>query len=77
MGLFWQALIDDERNNNNRPKGWTLDRKPFLLETKIPGIFAAEDVHYGSIKRVALGVGKGSIAIQFVHQYLKRVCDKM
>ena len=68
------TMIDDGHNNNtNRPKGWTLERQPFLLETNIPGIFAAGDVRSGSVKRVASGVGEGSIAIQFVHQYLKRV----
>lgn len=56
-----------------RPEGWTLDRSPFLLETNIPGIFAAGDVRQGSIKRVASGVGEGSIAIQFVHRYLAEV----
>jgi thioredoxin reductase (NADPH) len=69
-------MVDDGHNNynnSNRPKGWNLDRQPFLLETNIPGIFAAGDVRSGSIKRVASGVGEGSIAIQFVHQYLKRV----
>jgi thioredoxin reductase (NADPH) len=66
-------MIDNGKNNNYRPKGWTLDRQPFLLETNIPGIFAAGDVRSGSVKRVASGVGEGSIAIQFVHQYLKRV----
>lgn len=66
-------MIDDGYNNNNHPKGWNLDRQPFLLETNIPGIFAAGDVRYGSVKRVASGVGEGSIAIQLVHQYLKRV----
>ena len=64
---------NDELNNNNRPKGWNLDRQPFLLETNVPGIFAAGDVRSGSVKRVASGVGEGSIAIQFIHQYLKRV----
>ena len=59
--------------NNNRPKGWNLDREPFLLETSVPGIFAAGDVRYGSLKRVASGVGEGAIVVQFVHQYLKRV----
>jgi thioredoxin reductase (NADPH) len=67
------TTIDDGHNNNNRPKGWNIDRQPFLLETNIPGIFAAGDVRSGSVKRVASGVGEGSIAIQFVHQYLKRV----
>jgi thioredoxin reductase (NADPH) len=52
------------------PKGWTLDRPPGLLETSVPGIFVVGDVRRGSVKRVASGVGEGSIAIQFVHQYL-------
>jgi thioredoxin reductase (NADPH) len=52
------------------PKGWPLERPPFLLETSVPGIFVAGDVRSGSIKRVASGVGEGSIAIQFVHRYL-------
>jgi thioredoxin reductase (NADPH) len=64
---------NNSNSNNNRLKGWNLDRQPFLLETNIPGIFAAGDVRSGSVKRVASGVGEGSIAIQFVHQYLKRV----
>ena len=55
------------------PKGWPPDREPSLLETNIPGIFAVGDVRHGSIKRVASGVGEGSIAIQFVHQYLSKV----
>ena len=59
--------------NGGRPKGWTLDRDPFLLETSVPGIFVAGDVRYGSVKRVASGVGEGSIAVQFVHQYLSGV----
>lgn len=66
-------MKSDGHNNNNRPKVWNLDREPFLLETNIPGIFAAGDVRYGSLKRVASGVGEGSIVVQFVHQYLKRV----
>jgi len=49
---------------------WPLARDPFLLETSTPGIFAAGDVRHGSIKRVASGVGEGSMAIAFVHQYL-------
>lgn len=49
---------------------WKLERDPYLLETTVPGIFVAGDVRFGSIKRVASSVGEGSIAIQFVHQYL-------
>jgi thioredoxin reductase (NADPH) len=49
---------------------WPLERDPFLLETSVPGIFAVGDVRHGSIKRVASGVGEGSMAIAFVHQYL-------
>jgi thioredoxin reductase (NADPH) len=56
-----------------RPKGWSLDRDPGLLETSVPGVFAVGDVRHGSVKRVASGVGEGSIAIQFVHQYLSKV----
>jgi len=49
---------------------WPLQRQPFLLETTVPGVFAAGDVRLGSIKRVASAVGEGSMAVQFVHQYL-------
>jgi thioredoxin reductase (NADPH) len=56
-----------------RPKGWALDRDPFLLETNVPGIFAVGDVRHGSVKRVASGVGEGSEAVQFIHQYLSKV----
>ena len=49
---------------------WPLERDPYLLETSVPGIFAAGDVRHGSIKRVASSVGEGSMAIAFVHQYL-------
>ena len=45
-------------------------RDPYLLETSVPGIFVAGDVRHGSVKRAASAVGEGSIAIQFVHQYL-------
>ncbi len=59
--------------NGERPKGWTPDRDPYLLETNIPGVFAAGDVRSGSAKRVASSVGEGSVAVQFVHQYLSTV----
>jgi thioredoxin reductase (NADPH) len=50
--------------------GWVLDREPFPLETSLPGMFCAGDVRHGSIKRVASGVGEGSMSIAFIHQYL-------
>jgi thioredoxin reductase (NADPH) len=49
---------------------WPLARDPYLLETSVAGVFAAGDVRHGSIKRVASGVGEGSMAIAFVHQFL-------
>jgi thioredoxin reductase (NADPH) len=61
------------QNGLERPRGWTLDRQPFLLETNVPGIFAAGDIRHGSTKRVAAGVGEGTIAVQLAHQYLTRV----
>jgi thioredoxin reductase (NADPH) len=61
------------QNGVVRPRGWTLDRQPFLLETNVPGIFAAGDIRHGSTKRVAAGVGEGTIAVQLAHQYLTRV----
>jgi len=51
--------------------GWLLNRRPYLLETSIPGVFAVGDVRAGNIKRVASAVGEGSIAISFVHQLLQ------
>ena len=49
---------------------WPLERDPFLLETSLPGVFVAGDARSRSIKRVASGVGEGSMAVQFIHQYL-------
>jgi thioredoxin reductase (NADPH) len=66
--LTGDALVHDGKT----PKTWTFDRPPGLLETSRPGVFAVGDVRCGSIKRVASGVGEGSIAIQLVHQYLAK-----
>lgn len=67
--LTGQELMRDGK----RPKGWTLDRDPGLLETSVPGVFAVGDVRRNSVKRVASSVGEGSVAISFVHQYLSKV----
>ena len=60
----------DLQQENGKPRGWTLPRDPYLLETNIPGVFCAGDVRYQSVKRVASAVGEGSIAVQFTHRYL-------
>jgi thioredoxin reductase (NADPH) len=59
--------------DGKRPKGWKLNRDPYLLETSVPGIFAAGDVRHHSMKRVASAVGEGAVAVALVHQYLKTV----
>ncbi|BAZ48563.1 response regulator receiver modulated FAD-dependent pyridine nucleotide-disulfide oxidoreductase [Nostoc sp. NIES-4103] len=59
--------------NGRSPKGWTIERDPFFLETNVPGIFAIGDVRCNSVKRVASAVGEGAIAVQLVHQYLASV----
>ena len=50
---------------------WKINRQPYLLETTRPGVFAAGDVRSNSVKRVSSAVGEGSMAVQFVHEYLK------
>ena len=68
---FIYAGADLRHSENFR--GWHRDRDPFLLESSVPGIFVAGDVRHNSVKRVASGVGEGSIAIMFVHRYLAEV----
>ena len=67
--LTGQHLFQDGK----RPKGWPLKRDPYLLETSVPGIFAAGDVRHGSVRRVASAVGEGGMVVSFVHQYLQTV----
>jgi thioredoxin reductase (NADPH) len=62
----------DLRVEDKWPRIWKEEREPFLLETSMPGVFVAGDVRHGSVKRVASAVGEGSIAVQFMHQYLAR-----
>jgi thioredoxin reductase (NADPH) len=54
----------------NFKKKWKLDREPFLLESSLPGIFAAGDVRAGAMNRIASAVGEGAMSIKFVHEYL-------
>ncbi|MGV3616147.1 MAG: FAD-dependent oxidoreductase [Fimbriimonas sp.] len=60
----------DIPRKDGRIDGWPLAREPYLLEACVPGVFVAGDVRAGSVKRIASGVGEGSVAIQFVHRYL-------
>jgi thioredoxin reductase (NADPH) len=60
----------DLLRNGHPPQGWPLERLPLHMETSMPGAFAAGDVRYGSVKRVASAVGAGAIAIQSVHEHL-------
>lgn len=60
----------DLPRQGGRIEGWPLERDPYLLESNVPGVFVAGDVRAGSVKRIASGVGEGSVAIQFVHRYL-------
>jgi thioredoxin reductase (NADPH) len=55
------------------PKAWSLARAPFVLETSVPGVFAAGDVRLDSMKRVASAVGEGAMAVYLVHRYLATV----
>ena len=54
---------------------WKLTRAPYLLESSVPGVFAAGDVRTGSVKRIASAVGEGSICVQFVHRVLREFAD--
>lgn len=56
-----------------RPKNWKLRRDPFMMETSVPGIFAAGDVRHGVIRRVASAVGQGAVAVSLIHKYLETV----
>jgi len=62
-------LIRDGR----RPKNWKIGRDPFLMETSVPGIFAAGDARHGVVRRVASAVGQGAVAVSLVHKYLETV----
>jgi thioredoxin reductase (NADPH) len=63
----------DLTQNGGGPKNWRLKRDPYLLETSVPGIFAAGDIRQGAVRRVASAVGQGAVAISMIHQYLKTV----
>jgi thioredoxin reductase (NADPH) len=58
--------------DGDRPRGWTVDRGPYHLETSIPGVFVAGDARADSAKRVASAVGEGAMAVMLVHRYLEK-----
>ena len=59
--------------DGRRPRGWTLDRAPYHLETSVPGVFVAGDARAESAKRVASAVGEGAMAVMLVHRYLEKL----
>ena len=61
----------DLHPNGDRTSGWPLERAPMMLETSVPGIFAAGDVRHASVKRVTTAMGEGATAVQLVHRYLE------
>ncbi|HAA16875.1 MAG TPA: fused response regulator/thioredoxin-disulfide reductase, partial [Cytophagales bacterium] len=74
-----QVLADDKGflltgrdvvQHHDYKRAWKQEREPFLLETCVPGVFAAGDVRSGAMNRVASAVGEGSMSIKLVHQYL-------
>jgi thioredoxin reductase (NADPH) len=82
-GAFKDVLALDEKGFiltgpdlprvHGTPRGWTLDRSPFIFESSVPGIFAVGDVRSGANRRVAAAVGEGSAGIYVVHKYLETV----
>jgi thioredoxin reductase (NADPH) len=60
----------DITGDGTRPRGWPLDRDPYLYECSVPGIFAAGDVRNGAVRRIASAVGQGASCISLVHAYL-------
>jgi thioredoxin reductase (NADPH) len=67
------AAGPDLSPRGERPRGWTLDRMPYHLETSVPGVFVAGDARAESAKRVASAVGEGAMAVMLVHRYLEKL----
>jgi len=64
--LTGRAILDHMNGKSNR----VFNKPPYLLETSVPGVFAAGDVRSGAMNRVASAVGEGAISISLVHKYL-------
>ena len=67
----WGFILTGQDVLDHPAAPWPEDRRPLLLETSLPGVFAAGDARYGSVKRVASDVGDGAITIPLVHRYLE------
>ena len=68
-----KGFLETGRDLLSKPdfkRKWKLNREPYMLETSIPGIFAAGDVRSGAMNRIASAVGEGAMSIKYVHQYL-------
>ena len=65
-----KRIFSSSSRATNPPRWNAIGRAPFLLETSLPGVFAAGDVRSGSVKRCASAVGEGAITISFVHQHI-------
>jgi len=68
----WGFILTGPDLPSGTHAGWPAGRPPLSLETSLPGVFAAGDVHRGSVKRVASAVGEGAAAVPLVHRYLAR-----
>ncbi len=64
------VITGSELSKETHLQSWPLEREPYLLETNVPGIFAAGDIRSGSVKRVASAVGEGSVSVHFIHRFL-------
>ena len=60
----------------NGPEDWPLERRPYLLETRVPGVFVAGDVRKGSVKRLTVAAGEGAMAVDLVHRYLQETFNR-
>ena len=78
--MHGQALCDDKgyvltgvdlMRDGKWPANWSLPRDPMLMETSVPGVFAAGDVRFGTNHRVASAVGEAGVATMIIKQYLK------
>ena len=66
------TTADESVSDNGGCPAWPLDRKPYALESSLPGVFAVGDVRADSVKRVASAVGEGSVCVQHLHRVIEQ-----